>query len=68
MSSMKKGLDKWDLGTPMIAGLLGGTADYGEGAELQEEEAKKMEALNSIGRPGRKQSTKRTARQSTVMT
>ena len=69
MAGLKKGLDKFDLGTPMIASLFGGTADYGEAADEQEEDAKQMEALNRVGRPTRRQTRQpRDARKSNAMT
>ncbi len=45
MGSLKKGLDKWDVVTPLLAGMLGGTADYGEGADQAEEDAKEANLL-----------------------
>jgi hypothetical protein len=51
MAKLKKSLDKYDLGTPMIAGLLGGTADYGEGADAEQkalnDRAKVQSAANT---------------------
>lgn len=65
MAGLKKSLDKFDLGTPMLAGLLGGTADYGEAADEQEDQVeareKVAEAASYKKRPVRKQSRRAAA-------
>ena len=45
MGKMKKGLDKFDLFTPMLAGMFGGTADYGESAKQNEDDVAEAESL-----------------------
>lgn len=64
MASLKKSLDKFDLGTPMIAGMLGGTADHGEGADAEQDEldeiARTEEAAN-IRKAASRKKTRRAA-------
>jgi hypothetical protein len=49
MGALKKGLDKFDIVTPMIAKMFGGTADYGEQADEDEDNAEAIASTN-VGR------------------
>ena len=51
MSGIKQALDKFDLGTPMIAGMLGGTADHGEAAKEDERARKQQAKLSGVAAP-----------------
>lgn len=69
MGSIKKRLDKFDLGTPLIADILGGTADYGEGAEEEEKDLKAAQARDVLSTTRAHQGTKRrSARKSNMLT
>lgn len=46
MGKMMKGLDKYDLGTPLVASLFGGTADYGESAKQNKKDVEEAESLD----------------------
>jgi hypothetical protein len=46
MGALKKGLDKFDLGTPLVAKAFGGTADYGESAKARKRKTKAISEAN----------------------
>lgn len=61
MASLKKGLDKFDIVTPMIAGMGGGTADYGESADEQSRHLKEKARVTAAGRNVKKRPTVNTS-------